>query len=165
MRGLALCDLLREELGGVNRVAPDLAERLGRVITTKTLADDPIRQERDSLLRVVSQAVFRAQDGTWRNTRDLSLEATDNDDERRICRFAPKHALLDRAYGGDAVAFFQVARVRSGYGPRLPGLLAEWARDAQDESRRRAALRYMIDGQHGRSLRTVIDTKLSTSSG
>ena len=90
IRGLVLCDLLREELGGVNRVPPELAERLGQVVTLKTLEVDPIRREHDSLLRVAKQAVFRAQDGTWRSARELSLEAADNDDERRICRFAPK---------------------------------------------------------------------------
>ncbi len=152
VRGLALCDLLREELGGENRVDVDLAEQLGRVITRKTLEADPIRLEHDSLLRAAGQAAFRAQDGGWRNARDLILEAADNDDERRICGFAPEHALLDRAYADDAVAFFQVARVRSGYGFRLPRLVAEWARDAQDDGRRRAALRYVIDGEHRASL-------------
>ena len=152
MRGLKLCDLLREELGEENRVDVDLAERLGRVITLKTLEADPIRREHADLLTVARQATFRAQDGTWRNARELSLEAADNDDERRICSFAPAHALLDRAYRGDTVEFFLVARAQSGYGPRLPVLLVEWARDAHDKGRRRAALRYMIDGQHGRSL-------------
>ena len=152
VRGLALCDLLREELGGENRVDVDLAEQLGRVITLKTLEADPIRREHDSLLRVAKQAVFRAQDGTWRSARELSLEAAGKDDERRICGFAPNHALLDRAYAGDAVAFFQVARAQSGYGSRLAGTLAAWARDSQDDSRRRAALRYVIDGDHRASL-------------
>ena len=152
VRGLALCDLLREELGGVNRVTPDLAERLGRVITLKSLEADPIRLEHDSLLRAAGQATFRAQDGGWRNARDLILEAADNDDERRICGFAPEHALLDRAYADDAVAFFQVARAQSGYGPRLPGLVAEWARDVQGDGRRQATLRYLIDGDHRASL-------------
>ena len=152
IRGLVLCDLLREELGGVNRVPPELAERLGRVITLKRLEVDPIRREHDSLLRAAKQAVFRAQDGGWRNARDMILEAADNDDERRICGFAPEHALLDRAYVDDAVAFFQVARARSGYGFRLPGLVAEWARDVQDDGRRRATLRYLIDGDHRASL-------------
>ena len=155
IRGLVLCDLLREELGGVKRVPPELAERLGRVITLKRLEVDPIRREHDSLLRAAKQAVFRAQDGTWRSARELSLEAADNDDERRICGFAPRHALLDRAYGDDAVAFFQVARAQSGYGFRLAGMLAAWARDSQDDRRRRAVLRYVIDGEHRGSLAQV----------
>ena len=45
-----------------------------------------------------------------------------------------------------------MARVRSGYGPRLPRLLAEWARVAQDDSKHRATLRYVIDGDHRGSL-------------
>ena len=151
MRRLDLCDLLRDELGEDYRVDVHLAERLGRVITLKALEVDPIRREREALLSIVKQATFRAQDGTWRNVRELSLEGAPNDDERRICRFAPPHALLDPAYRGTAVKFFLAARSKSGYGPR-PDLLVKWAGAAHDDGRRRAVLRYVIDGQHGRSL-------------
>ena len=138
MQPLALCDLLREELGVENRVDVELAERLGRVITLKALEADPIRLEHDSLLAVVRQATFRAQDGTWRNVRELSLEGADNEDERRISRFAPMRALLDPAYTEAAVEFFLVARSQSGYGPR-PDLLVKWAGDAHDDDRRGAS--------------------------
>ena len=152
LRRLDLCDLLRDELGEDNRVDVDLAERLGRVIMLNTLNDDPIRKERDALLSAARQAAFRAQDGTWRNARELSLEGAENDDERRISRFAPASALLDRAYTGAAVKFFHVARAaQSGYGPR-PDLLVKWAEAAHDDGKRRAVLRYVIDGHQGRSL-------------
>ena len=151
MQPLALCNLLREELGVENRVDVELAERLGRVITLKALEADPIRLEHDSVLAVVRHATFRAQDGTWRNVRELSLEGAENDDERQIAHFAPASALLNRAYTGAAVKFFQVARAQSGYGPRSD-LLVKWAEAAHDDGKRRAVLRYVIDGQQGRLL-------------
>lgn len=156
-RPLRFSDLLRRQVGEGKRVSPELARTLGLAVTPKSLQKMPLVGELDESLDVARQALFLAQDGTWRTAQLPSFGAADDDEERRWCAFAPANHLLDERYTGSALEFFRVARQRSGFGPRARELglwLAEIS--GEDGDRQTAALRYVIDGRQGRELAVEI---------
>ena len=151
IRPVALCDLLRDEMGAGNRIDPDRSMWLGKVIAPDAIEKQPLHQERDRILHVAKHAEFRAQDGSWRPVGTLNSKLAGDEDEKRQCEFAPPSTLLHADYRGAAVDFFKVARRYAGYGPQVPHLL-EWARGADDLEQRRAVLRYLVDGRQGARL-------------
>ena len=150
-RAVTLSDLLHEEMGTDQRIDAATADRLGEVLTSEGLEQEPLYQERKPLLEVAREAKFLAQDGSWRSVRELNLEAVGGDDELLMCAFAPESARLDGRYRGFAVEFFKVARAQSGYGPH-PALLHKWALGADQPDKRKAVLRYVVSGRQGRAL-------------
>ena len=151
IRPLTVTTLLDREMGLGNRVDPARSERLGQVLNTSKIEREPLHRERGHLFRVAARALFLAEDGAWRRVRDLTVSANGNEEERRLSRFAPESALLNRTYKGTALEFFNVARSWSGYGPG-PSLLLEWARGANCPDRRHAVFRYVIEGTQGKAL-------------
>ena len=151
IRALTLAELVRREMGEDRRIDPSLSARLGRLISPEAIEKEPLHQERRPLLDVASQSLFLAKDGAWRHVRDLNSAAVGGSDEKRLCKFAPDSALLSDRYDDPALEFFRVARSQSGYGPR-PALLLDWAHGAVSPARRRAVLRYIIEGSQGRAL-------------
>ena len=149
IRSLTLSDLLRIEMGEDKRIDVELATQLGQVIRPAAI-EKKLHQERREILKETSQARFLAQDDTWRPVKDLSSKGG-SDDERLRCDFAPAHALLHEEYKDDALEFFRVARMESGYGPGVRHL-RDWVYSARDQSRRRAVLRYLECGQQGPEL-------------
>ncbi len=155
LRPVALHDVLRMETGDQKRIDEALGSRLGKLITPKSIEGEPLGAERDFILDVACRTSFRAQDETWRSVGKLSSRHGSGDDEIRHCGFAPESALLHSDYRGTALEFFKVARARSGYDPKVP-LLHKWARRANDDSRQRGVLSYLVRGYHGRSLAEAI---------
>ena len=150
-RAVTLSDLLHEEMGADQRIDAATAERLGEVLTSEGLEQEPLYQERKALLEVAREAKFLARDGSWRLVRELNSEAVGGDDELLLCAFAPDSARLDGRYRGSAVEFFKVARSQSGYGPHF-ALLHKWALSAHQPDTRKAVLRYVVAGRQGRVL-------------
>ena len=151
VRPLTLAELLTCEMGQDNRVDPVLSGRLGKLLSSEAIERDPLHRERTRLLEVASQALFLSRDGAWRPVRHLSSKAGGSEEEIRLSRFAPDSALLSDSYEDSALEFFKVARSRSGYGPG-PSLLLKWANGADSTDRRRAVLRYVIEGNQGVAL-------------
>ncbi|RWA68020.1 hypothetical protein [Mesorhizobium sp.] len=149
-RAVTLSDLLHEEMGTDQRIEAVTAERLGEVLTSEGLEQEPLYQEHRPLLEVAREAKFLARDGSWRSVRELNSEAVGGDDELLLCAFAPDSARLDGRYRGSAVEFFKVARSQSGYGPH-PALLHKWALSADQPGARKAVLRYIVAGRQGRA--------------
>ena len=155
MRPITLSKMLRTEMGEDKRIDVSLGTRLGQVITQDAIEKEPLHQERPQILEAASEACFRARDGTWRPVRSLSSKDAGGDDESLRCDFAPDDALLHGDYRDESLAFFEVARMQSGYGPRVP-TLRRWVDAAHDERRRRAVLRYLVRGRQGRDLAQVV---------
>ena len=155
IRRITLCDLLRDEMGTDKRIDQERGTRLGKVITPDAIEKQPLHQERDSILDVAKHVEFRAQDESWRPVGTLNSKLAGREDEKRQCEFAPENTLLHADYQGAAVEFFKVARRNAGYGPRVRHLL-EWARHASDLDRRRAVLRYLVDGHQWRGLADAV---------
>ena len=151
IRTLTLADLVRREMGEDRRIDPSLSARLGRLISPEAIEKEPVHLERKPLLEVASQSWFLAKDGTWQHVSDLNSAAVGGSDEKRLSKFAPDSVLLSDSYDDPALEFFRVARSQSGYGPR-PALLLDWAHGAVSLARRRAVLRYIIEGNQGRAL-------------
>lgn len=150
-RAITLSDILHEEMGRDRRIDAAAADRLGEVLTSEGLEQEPLYQERKPLLEVAREAEFLARDGSWRSVRELNSEAVGGDDELLLCAFAPESTRLDGRYRGSALEFFKVARSQSGYGPH-PALLHKWALSADQPDTRKAVLRYIVAGRQGRAL-------------
>lgn len=152
-RPLRFSTLLRRQIGEEKRVNPELAQTLSRAVTPQSIRETPLDGELHEILDIARQALFLAQDGTWRIAQLTNPDAADDDEERRLCAFAPAKHLLDERYTGPALEFFRVARERSGFGPQARDL-GSWAAEisAEDHDRQTAALRYVIEGRQGREL-------------
>ncbi len=145
LRPIELSSLLSMEMGTDKRIGKDLGEQLGAVIRVDAIETGRLHQERIEIFTVARRAMFRAQDDTWQPVSRLSSELVGRD-ESLLCGFAPDDYLLHEEYRGASFEFFMVARMQSGYGPAVL-LLSQWVKSATDESRRRAVLRYLIEGQ------------------
>ena len=152
-RPLRFSTLLRRQIGEEKRVNPELAQTLSRAVTPQSIRETPLDGELHEILDIARQALFLAQDGTWRIAQLPNPDAAGDDEERRLCAFAPAKHLLDERYTGSALEFFRVARERSGFGPQVRDL-GSWAAEisGEDHDRQTAALRYVIQGRQGREL-------------
>lgn len=153
IRPLRFSSLLRQQIGEDKHVSPGLAKTLGLALTPQSIREAPLDSELPDILDIARQALFLAQDGSWRIAQLPSLDAADEAEERRLCAFAPAKHLLEEQYTGAALEFFRVARERSGFGPQARDLRG-WAAEitAEDQGRQAAALRYVIEGRQGREL-------------
>ncbi len=114
MRAIKISDLLRREMGKEKRVVADLAKKLGNVITPTSIRGAPLDIELSDILTTAKEAFFLAQDGSWRIAQLPYSTAAVDDEERRLCAFAPMKHVLDERYSGSALHFFRVAREQSG---------------------------------------------------
>ena len=144
-RPLRFSSLLRRQIGENKRIEPELATTLGCTVTPQSIRETPLDNELNEILDIARRALFLAQDGAWRVARLPYWGAADDNEERRLCAFAPARQLLDERYTGPAIEFFRVARERSGFGAQARDL-ALWAAEisAGDHGRQTAALRYII---------------------
>lgn len=150
-RSFKLVDLLRHEIGAEKRVAPNLAQRLGRLVDDD-LVKSLDKQEEGELLEFLSSLLFKMSDGRWHTAALPPQNATDGDEEeRRVLGFAPPKHLADRDYAGAALTFYRLAIRQSGF-QRGPIALAQWAKLASDDALQRAVLSYFLEGRHGREL-------------
>jgi hypothetical protein len=156
-RPMSFSILLRRQIGDEKRVAAGLAEGLGSAITPKSIREAPLASELTDILAIAKGTLFLMQDGLWRIAQLPYPTAAHDDEERRLCAFAPARHLLDERYSGSALQFFRVAREQSGFGPQARDLAA-WATEIsdQDTDRQTAALRYVIEGRQGRELGDAI---------
>lgn len=140
-----LSTLLLAEMGKERRIDIEVASRLGEVLSPADIENEPIRLERYEILDVAKQAVFRAQDGSWRSVKELSSVRTGQQDEQMRCAFSPDHTLLHADYSDAGVEFFRVARTQSGYGPQ-PSTMIQWAMEAATFEKQQAVLLYVLSG-------------------
>ncbi len=133
-------------------VDPTRAERMGELITKKFL-DECDRAEQQQLDEQLRTLEFRALDGRYYPAKKLvighvppGLVLTKYDDERLRAAFAPKERVLNPGYTARGLAFFEASRKELDAPARE---LARWVLAASDQTRRRAALRYLADGDLG----------------
>lgn len=151
-RRLGLAEVVRWEIGDDRRVDPALAARLGRILSQDRLARPEWSSERNELFGVAGNASFRMADGSWAEARLPPRASPDGDaEERLVLAFAPDRAVADPGYTGDALRLYRLARQRSGF-QQTARVFAEWAASEGDPERRRALLRYLLDGRQGGEL-------------
>jgi len=154
-RPFKVVDLLRHEIGDAKRVAPDLAQRIGRLVDDG-FAKSLDKQEESELLEFLSSLLFQMSDGDWHTAALPPHNAKDGDEEeRRILGFAPPKYLADRGYAGAALTFYRLAMRQSGF-QRAATALAQWADQASGDAQQQAVLSYVLEGRQGSDLGMLI---------
>lgn len=144
---LSLANLLGRELGGDRRVDPAKAARIGAVLNLTTVEQEDLAIERHELLNEAANAAFLTSASTWASPRLLVVPGDSDETERSRAAFAPDENLLSPIYADEALAFFRLARVRSGH-VLTSAVLRGWGERAADLPRRQAFLRYLLQ-DHG----------------
>jgi len=158
---ISLSSAIRQEIGTEKRVAPTLADRLGRVLTDERLGR-LTRTEEQNLLAVLASSQYRMCDDTWREARLPPREAADSDEEEgRILAFAPDVAVADSDYSGNALAIYRLAMRQSGFQRTCP-IFVRWADEMADPARQGALLRYALEGRQGTDLSDLLARKRPT---
>ncbi|ESR26344.1 sacsin N-terminal ATP-binding-like domain-containing protein [Lutibaculum baratangense] len=154
-RSFGICELVRYEIGSDRRVGPEIAARLGKVLTPSRV-DALESEERHDLLALFRNMTFSMADGSWRSVALHSRESRHLDDEeRKILEFAPESEMAAPGYTGAADDLYDFASQQSGY-QRTARAFASWAVSMDDRTRRSALLRYVIEGRQGLELATAL---------
>ncbi|MBI4319207.1 MAG: hypothetical protein HY675_12020 [Chloroflexi bacterium] len=152
-----LCSVVNWEVGQSKRIEPSQARSLGAVVTSDLMAklrqgNEMERGEQESLQEFLAQMCFRARDGSFHLPKELLVahwnltEEPRHRDEVARTLFAPESRILDPAYKGVALAFFDACR-----GQLLAHVveISEWGRVAESDTKRKGLLRYLLEGDRG----------------
>jgi len=141
------------ELGEGRRADPELATRLGLLITLEFLKNlregkpgERNEQEHMALNELLGKAQLHAADGSWHKAAQLVVAAGEGvvQDEKLRAAFAPQECRLNPAYTGSALEFFLACR------PRLEAdveTMTTWVLQAKVEQIQVAALGYLLKGE------------------
>ena len=147
---LRLSDVLKWELPATGETDLQTATHLGAVINRDLLnrleTDQQTKDEARQLRELLKDCCcFKSHAGTWVQGQDLiaGAEQAEERDEELRAGFAPAERVLHREYTGTGLDFFRTCRGSL----RAPAeLLSQWGRDAAEEHRQVAFLRYLVDG-------------------
>ena len=152
---LRLETVLGWELGDTFYCDPELASRLGKVITRQLVAESDESDEQRDLETLLRNVKFKGRDGKFHlvgkllcaNLFGLSSDfESDPGEEAFRAGFAPLSYLLSEDYENEALVFFDACRGRKGM--EAPSrLMAEWVLKARDLARQVAALKYAAHGR------------------
>ncbi len=141
------------------RVKSEDAEVLGGVITREFLDQLQGTQEREAernnLIPLLKKFRFQTKDDGWHESRDLlrTFSFATDDDESLRAAFAPDRHVLHSSYTGAALDFFIVCR---GEMTAKAEVMAQWVLHADTEPRRQAALTYLVKGELGEQVATIL---------
>ena len=135
------------------RATIETASVLGRIISPEFLnelksteAGNNEVQEISGVLRMIK---FQTKSGRWREPKTLLSTwpiAEKSEDERLRASFAPPEQVLSENYTHEGVAFFAACRSKM----EAPvDDMVNWVLDASETETRRAALRYLLEGELG----------------
>lgn len=148
LSALTLAALVRRELAADNRITPERAGRIGRILNRERVNRLPWGEQQE-VQDAVSKGRFQMADGSWREARLVARAAADaSDEERLILAFAPDEAIADPAYSGSALALYRFARERSGF-QQTAAAYAAWASTMSEPAKHVAVLRYVLESTHG----------------
>ena len=148
---LTLAALVRRELSSDNRVIPERAGRMGRILNRERVKRLPWG-EQQGVLDAISKGCFRMADGSWREARLPPRGAADaSDEEQLILAFGPDEAVADPEYAGPALALYRLARERSGF-QQTAEAFAGWASSVSEPEKQAAMLAYVQKGGQGQAL-------------
>ena len=160
MQEVTLCSLLKWELGESRCVEASQASQLGSLITRNFLnelnrGDRDQRKEYNELTAFLCDVRFQACDGEFHAAEDLLIkdEGADNRDEPLRAAFAPDDRLLNDDYTGNALECFKACRSELNAPSQL---LAIWALQASGDQTRCAVLQYILDGESGRQMASIM---------
>ena len=154
---LSLVEVIRRELPPGANVEPEMAERLGGLVTPifmSSLSDTSAEELRAHLKTLL----FQGGDRGWHLARELlvAVEMTaESEDERGRFHFAPEKRRLSEKYSGDAVSFFRACREKLS---ATVEQMAEWVLDVSDKDRKLAVLSYILRGERGHRLAELLRT-------
>jgi hypothetical protein len=149
---LTLAGAVAAELGTGREAGPPVAARLGTLISPGFLRHQAergatARREVEALIEGLANVRFLALDGGWHPAKDLLVARPD--DEGLRAAIAPARFVLSGDYVGTGEEFFLACRKQLRAEAQQ---VREWAIEAADGKRRRAALDYLLRGELGRSV-------------
>jgi hypothetical protein len=103
---------------------------------------------------------FHSQEGSWSSASLLLSEKAGSPDERLIAGFAPKNYLLSLNYADQAISFFLQCRNDRDLSISE---IAQFVLFADDVSSRRAALKYLAQGEHARDIAILLRDRMAGS--
>jgi hypothetical protein len=123
------------------------ASRLGSLACM--IWDELSDQERDSALSKMAELKFKSKADQWVEPRFLLCSNIGDKEEELRVPFAPDNALLSDNYGETGRAFFKRCRPRYEASTEI---MANWVRLADSEAKRKAVLKYLVNGELGAKL-------------
>ncbi len=140
-------------IGPANRVLPEQASLLGQLITSGFI-NELDRFEQESLGQFLRKLEFKTIDGSYRPAPELLTLVADIKKEHELdeflrAQFAPTSLVLSREYSEKATQFFRACREKL-YAPVEK--LVDWAITADNDTRQRAVLEYLLHGELHRDL-------------
>lgn len=151
-------DALRHEVGPDKRITPELADRLGAVLTDDLLTEIE-KDEESAILELLSTSLFQLADGTWRTAALPPSQAKDSDEEERLLlAFAPEKCRAVNNYDGKGLAIYRLSMRQSGF-QRSASDFAKWAESMDNEVQQRALLHYVLEGRQGATLGSILAKK------
>jgi hypothetical protein len=151
LSALTLAALVRRELAADNRITPERAGRIGRILNREWMNRLPWGEQQE-VLEALNKGRFRMADGSWGEARLVARTAADaSDEERLILAFAPDMVVADPAYSDAALALYRFARERSGF-QQSAAVFAAWASAMSEPAKHMAVLRYVLEGTQGMAL-------------
>jgi len=157
---LKLKDIIEWELGGLEEVSVEKADRLGTLIKRNFLdklekKNDYSRKEREELRKVLKELHFKDQKGRFQAANDLlaidgNMDREDDREESLRAAFAPEDRVLNSDYNRRGISFFKACRSQM-YAPSQ--VLAEWGRKTPSTREKGIKfLRYLLEGKLGRDV-------------
>jgi hypothetical protein len=146
---LTLAMILKESLNESLFVTSDQANSLGRMIFPDRFReisnDRATATEGEEIREVLSLVRFQTAAGTWADSNHLLIghDAPNGQEELRRAAFAPAENLLAEHYQDHGLQFFLVCRKEMQASVEQ---MCQWILNADDDSKRRAALEYLERG-------------------
>lgn len=156
---LEIADILRRFINEEIQILPSDAKALGIVFNSKRMKHKDLEQEQEELEYLFHKIRFKAKDGAFYSSELLISDKKHelaNPDESRRAGFAPSHYVLSEGYQETALDFFFVCREKIGIEIKT---MADWLFQAESDAQRASGLRYIMEGEHGEKVATLVRKK------
>jgi hypothetical protein len=154
-RPMTLLNVLSEFSITEKQVNSETAVLLGELFNTEELHHGEFRLEKEQAYPSLYNLLFKAKDDSYQSANELLMiqkHKQANPDEEKRALFAPERFVLSDEYHESGIDFFLMCREKI----TTSEILAEWVIEAQSETKRTNALRYLLEGEHGDKVARIV---------
>ncbi|WP_419655991.1 hypothetical protein Dvar_51010 [Desulfosarcina variabilis str. Montpellier] len=155
-RSLRLADVLRQHSDDVRKITPETAAALGKIINRSALNVAEFAKEKELIEKALHSFWFKTRDETFRAADEIivaSKHANANPDEAKRASFAQNKNILSKDYLGSGLDFFFSCREKISIPVEK---MVQWLLDASTDEQRGHGLRYLLDGEHGERVASLL---------